>query len=501
MTRTISLKSVALGLAATVIASASLASAQDGPKVAVEWRSTKFANRLWIVDRLAGGEAGVPDEAYVKAWTKVHPYTAQDTVHLQRYLKIRQEIAATKAAPEGPGLLSGEPTPAERFLLAGLAASSSRDFANRLRLKPDVGKLLDKTFTHFRARLNKFIEKAEYLPVAHQQLQSLADKVKLTAFLGRAAEFFGSRDRIQGPLAVDVVFAPEGAQPRIVLVGSHIVIPTTPLTASSEAQPHTMGAVVHEACHFFVSRLSRKSRQAVLGKVLGRLGVINPYHPNVLEDATCTAIGNIAFLREAFPKAKLPKLFHAYQPRAEHPHAIDALARRLEFAATRGLGKNKSFEDNFMTQVLATQARLLPPRPRHFSRLARVFWGDPAYLEVYKGMFGDHFRTDFDGDKGLLTILADESAGDVQARWFVVSLADLKTHEGVARELASLKDLALKGIKTNNSPGAVATRRRPNGALDVFVIGADATGVREALIFAKGLEKLPVEAPVFVPEQ
>jgi hypothetical protein len=492
---------VALGLATLILASAREAAAQDGPTVAIEWRSSTFANRLWIVDKLAGGEEGIPDEAYVKAWTKVNPFSPQDKIHLQRYAAIRQEIAATRAAPTGPEFLTHEPTPGERFLLAGLAASSSRDFANRLRLKPEVGKALDKTFAHFRARLNKFIEAAEYLKGAHQQLQSLSDKVKLKAYLGRAAEFFGSRDRIQGPLAIDIVYAPEGAQPPAVLIGSHIVLPATPLTHSSEAQPHTMAAIVHEACHFFVSRLSRKTRLAVLGKALGRLGVINPSHPNVLEEATCTAIGNMAFLREAFPKAPLPSLFHPYEPHVEHPHAIDSLARRLEFAANRGLGKAKYFEENFLTQALATQALLLPARPRHFSRLARVFWGHKGYLEVYTGMFGQHFRADFEGEKGLLEILGDEAGADSQARWFVLSLEDLEALKGLERELGSLKDTIKKGLKSKNSPACVATRRRPNGALDLYVIGADAAGVREGLIFAKGLETLPVEEPVFLPEQ
>tara|TARA_R110002072_G_scaffold290386_2_gene458039 strand:+ start:923 stop:2428 length:1506 start_codon:yes stop_codon:yes gene_type:complete len=495
------LSKVTLGLATLFLASASLAAAQDGPSVGLEWRSSKFANRLWIVDKLAGGEEGVPDEAYVQAWTKVNPFSPQDRQHLQRYLVIRQRIADTKAAPEGPELLTHEPTPGERFLLAGLAASSSRDFANRLRLKPEEGKAIDKTFTHFRARLNKFIEKAEYLSGAHQQLQSLSDKVKLKSYLGRAAEFFGSRDRVQGPLAVDIVFAPEGTRPPVVLVGSHIVLPCTPETASSESQPHTLAAVVHEACHFFVSRLSRKTRVAVLGKTVARLGVINPSHPNVLEEATCTAIGNMAFLRESFPKAPLPNLFHPYEPTAEHPHAIDTLARRLEFAANRGLGKAKSFEGNFLTQALATQSQLLPARPRHFSRLARVFWGSPTYREIFIGMFGDHFRHDFEGEKGLLEALSDEAANDTKARWFVLSLADLETHQNLARELASLKDKIKKGIKSNNSPACVATRRRPNGGLDLYVIGADAAGVRLGLIHAQGLEKLPSEEPVFLPEQ
>lgn len=495
------LPQVALGLATLILASASQAAAQDGPKVGLEWRSSKFATRLWIVDKLAGGEEGVPDEAYVKAWTKVNPLSPQDKIQLQRYAAIRKQIAATKPAAEAPELLTHEPTPGERFLLAGLAASSSRDFANRLRLKPEEGKTLDKAFAHFRARLNKFIEKAEYLKGTHQQLQSLSDKIKLEAYLGRTAQFFGSLDRVQGPLAIDIVFAPEGTRPRVVLVGSHIVIPATPLTASSEAQPHTMGAIVHEACHFFVSRLSRKTRLAVLGKAIGRLGVINPAHPNVLEEATCTAIGNVAFLREAFPKATLPSLFHPYEPQAEHPHAIDSLARRLEFAANRGLGKAKYFEENFLTQALATQALLLPPRPRHFARLTRAFWGHKGYVEVFQGMFGDHFRQDYEGEKGLLEILKDEAGADFRARWFVLSLADLETLKGLERELGSLKDTIKKGIKAKNSPACVATRRRPNGALDLYVVGADAAGVREGLIFAHGLEKLPVEEPVYLPER
>jgi len=501
MTPILQLSKVALGLATLFLASASLAAAQDGPTVGLEWRSSKFANRLWIVDKLAGGEEGVPDEAYVQAWTKVNPFSLQDKQHLQRYLAIRQQIAATKAAPEGPELLTHEPTPGERFLLAGLAASSSRDFANRLRLKPEEGTTIDKAFAHFRARLNKFLDKAEYLSGAHQQLESLSDKVKLKSYLGRAAEFFGSRDRVQGPIAVDIVFAPEGTQQSVVLIGSHIVLPCTPETASSESQPHTMAAVVHEACHFFVSRLSRKTRVAVLSKTVARLGVINPSHPNVLEEATCTAIGNMGFLREAFPKAPLPNLFHPYEPGAEHPHAIDSLARRLEFAANRGLGKAKSFEGNFLTQALATQSQLLPARPRHFSRLARVFWGNASYREVFKGMFGDHFRQDYEGEKGLLEALSEDAANDSQARWFVLSLEDLKTHKGLGRELGALQETMTKGIKSKNSPACVATRRRPKGGLDLYVIGADAAGVRLGLIYAHSLEKLPVDEPAFLPEQ
>lgn len=487
---------VALGLAALFLATTSPALAEDGPSVGLEWRSSKFANRLWIVDKLAGG-----DPAYVAAWSKVNPLSPQDAVHLQRYAKIRQQIAATKPAAEGPELLTHEPTPAERFLLSGLAASSSRDFANRLRLEPEEGKAIDRTFAHFRARLNKFIDQAEYLSGAHQQLQSLADKVKLKEYLGRAAEFFGSRSRIQAPIAVDIVYAPAGSQLPATLVGGHVVLPCTPETASSANQPHVLAAIVHEACHFFVSRSSRKTRLAVLDKVVGRLGVINPTHPNVLEDATCTAIGNVAFLRETFPKVELPALFHPYEPEAEHPHAIDSLARRLEFAANRGLGKANYFEENFLTQALATQALLLPPRPRHFSRLARVFWGHERYRAPFVGMFGDHFRIDYTGEKGLVAALADEAADDSRARWFVLSVADLETHKTLERELGSLRETILKGIKSNNSPACVATRRRPKGGLDLYVVGADADGVRLGLIFAKGLEKLPVEAPVFVPEQ
>ena len=477
------------------IALAALALSASPPEsVEITFRASTQASTFWIVDRVSEWTPRHASSKYREAWEKQFPLDGPSRDLLRAYAGVRKKHASEAEFDAEDGLLPPATSRSKAFAVAFLSAPDVHAASAKLGLSADEERIVQRTFDLFRPQVVQLLAREAHLGPARERSEKWASETRLAGFLSRMARFYGVESATAPVLTVEFLWAPEGAS-NATCMGSHMVVPLPASMAKDEVQlQETMGVVVHELGHYLASLLPPETRRHFSKRVLASGGLPNRFHPNILEEATQTALGNILFMRQEFPAAFDPDSnFYGWETDDEWPDAIDSLSRALAPIAKRHLDTPGAFAKAFLEDALRAQAGLIPDRADHHARLALVYGENRRLIRFVNGLFPGIDRSAFPADSaGFLDAASRRSS---LPRWFLLTQAGLK--EGSAPVPAWSRTL-LHRLETKDAACVQARRREPDGAWDFVVVGRNTGDVRRVLIALDRAPAIP-GSPLCIP--
>jgi len=462
--------------------------------LSVRWRADAFASRFWVIDQLSRWSEFETYPAYRQDLEQRWKLSKVDERVLSDYADVRRKLSA--GPPLGAfDLLPPDGRPPERFAAAFFAADSVAKALDTLGLEGADRRVITTAFAHFDKRLTALLANAKHLEPARQRLEALATRAKMAGYLALMARFYDVTQRIESPLEILVLWAPDENQ-NATQVGRFMAIPVSARVAEHEPELASwVGVTVHEFGHYFASRVTPEARAQVNRRLLA-LGLVNRQHSNVVDEATQTALGNILFMRERLAPHFEDANFYAYEPDNDRPDAIDTLARALEGPVREHLSEPGSFASGYLEAVAAAHEKVFPPRPRHFTRVVEVFTDSKPLRNTFKGLFPAISRQITVSSTGLSAL---QTAPDgVVPRWVVVSRDYAKQHRTDLSGLAvSAVDLE-EHMSRDALEACLRVGRRTTGGLDFLALGTDSDALRRLLIRARGNVRLPLWEPLCV---
>ncbi|MCO4762662.1 MAG: hypothetical protein KC502_14210 [Myxococcales bacterium] len=221
-------------------------------------------------------------------------------------------------------------------------------------------------------------------------LAQVAKAARLDTFLAQLARFYGVTAQMPRKLSVDLVWSARD-RVRATAWAGRAVVPinrhTFPHQEGTACEPpricpparyatgallRTLGVVVHEFGHVFLSRLSHARRVALTDRIAGQAGVLNRRHANVLDEAIQTAAGNVLFVRSAAKWTPLSPTLYAFEPGYRWPAAIDRLSRHLVPVLADHIGHNNAFDGPFIDRAIARHIQVFGRSPVAFARACVV---------------------------------------------------------------------------------------------------------------------------------
>lgn len=459
------------------------ASTAPAVPVAVGFRSAALATRFWWIDQASRWSDAHTQPEHLTAMEAAAALTPPERAALTAYAAMRARHSGSPSGDDAPRLDALPPRldVHERFAEAFVAATDLDAALGRLALPPADAAVIRNAFARLGPRIDKRHAARDSLEVAQGQLAEAAERAKLAQFVGRVARFYGVGAVVEGPLDAVLVPAPEGRL-RATALGRTLVLPVPPgFTRSPQDRAELLGVVAHEAGHYLLSLASDEARRRVTREIDGRLGLPNLRRANVLDEAMQTALGNLVFMRRAFPEySGEQRPLYAYDPSADHPYAVDALARALAPHIEALLDVEDVFSREFLRIAARAHQDLFSPSLRHHTRVLSLLAEDEDATSLFTGLFAAKSRARYGGDD-IARFFAETRDGNAPRftvgtrRWLAAERAQFKEHEAL---LAS----ALGSLVRGKVACTVARFSPERGAFDVLVVGEDHSALRRMLV-------------------
>jgi hypothetical protein len=269
-----------------------------------------------------------------------------------------------------------------------------------------------------------------------------------------------------------------------------ILLPLTTETCENEARLASyLGVVVHEFSHQCLMLLPRERRQSFSDRVLYPQGILNLYHPNIVEEAIHTAIGNLLFLRRHLPEALDDRMVYRYELENAYPYAIDALARTLEPLVEGWLSGQCRFSE-VVDAALLEQLRLFGARPSHHAAVALVWAADRGGLGYLRNTFPALRRWTF-GPNNKREFIDHSRRNPRISRWILLHPAERLPTVSEELSLAHLLPLAPPEQKRDSSAWCIAARRQKDSGYDFLLVAPDADGMRRLVMTVHQASTIP----------
>jgi hypothetical protein len=459
--------------------------------IAVRWSSPELAQSFWILDQLSRWSGNDTFPAYRETLEKEWKLDAEDLRVLEAYARARKKLSTeTRAETHDVDLLPPKERASDRFAIAFLGAASLAAALDKAGLAGDDRKAVEHAFTRFEKRLTTLRNKATFLQTAQKRLVELAERSKMASFLALMARFYGVEKRIE-PLEILVLWAPDANQ-NATTVGPFMVIPISERLARDDAElAGWVGVTVHEFGHYFASRISDDARLALSRRLIARLGFVNRHHPNIVDEATQTALGNIIFMRERLPSYFENASFYAYEAENDRPDAIDSLSRALDRSVRAHLPIPDDFSHTYLNAVVEQHEIVFPPEPRHHTRELNLFVETKALRNAFSGLFPAFSRSSFVGADGLASFAAATPSGSAVPRWLILTRDFARAHGSELQTTVKVDEI---DTELERGPHGACLRAAPrkDGSFEFVAIGRDHDALRRLLIAARAKVGIPV---------
>lgn len=456
----------------------------------VRWHASKLANEVWVIDACARAEDRATDPFC--AVLKDAPSTALDT-----WRRIADAwAAANPSKPADPPhslyvdmLPPAQSTAAERFVVAFYRADRLDQAFASLTLGETDTQALAKVFGDLKPALTALSSQAEYLKGGLAGLELLATDAEMSGFLSTVARFYGVETRAPKTLHIQLLWNPS-LRVRAQVIGEQVLLPMSRAHFDDARQLEGMlGVAVHEIGHAFAASMTDVVRHNRSDRLVHELGIMQPRHANIFDEATQVAIGNVVFMNRAFgASTSFDDRLYGYEPDNPVPHAIDTLARHLAEIAARHLGTRKGFRGPYFDEAIETHRKVFGDAPRHHSRVALILSNTTGLTAAFKGLFWGRARTTFD-----LTDIAefDRQSKEVRtvSRWFLVDAKDETGSQALAKRCPAVAT-ALSMLRRNTAC-FVSKRRHSRGGFDLAIVGETVADARELLNLVHGMNEMP----------
>ena len=459
------------------------------------WRVPDLANRFWLLDRASKWDNRADAGRYAEPLHLTHA----DQNLLDAYADVRQRWSQETAHdddmrhPLGDKLVSPQPERRELFALAFFRHPTPQAAADALALPPADRKVLLHVFAHFGPRLDAILRQATGLAATQTALQALAGELHLAEFLAVQARFVGLSEP-PTQLTVNVVWSPPGDRQSTCMADQMIISVPPGGDQGRGALISTLGVVVHELGHTFVSRLPLSERLRLSDALHRTHGLIQRRHANYIDEAVQTATGNALFVRLAQGGQLDDPQLYLWEPENEWPDAIDTMARHLEPLVAKHLNEPGAYGRVILPAALAFQLHQLGDRPRFHTRVALVWTEDKIGAQFFRTLFWAISRQMWSGDTQAFA-RAIAAAPDT-ARW-VIARPDVA--DPVVATLPAV--VAAKGALAGQ-PGracAVSVRSRPDADVEVAALAGDSGSLRALMLALWQAQTLPTrEHPLCV---
>ena len=466
--------------------------------VPIRWRLDYFANQFWIIDQLSRWDDRQTCSGFEDAWQARRSLSTEDRDSLGRYADLRRQLsrspepAASRPAPFN--LFSPPPSRSEQVAIAFFESESVAEVATALNLSTEQIEVLDSVFARFRERADELLWASAFLATGRRNLETMSEATSFDGFVSALARFIGAPTTPRAELVVQILWSPPSCS-RATQYGRNMIIPLSEEVVTDERELQSwLGVAAHEFCHYYISSLSSETRQEISRRVLAQVGVPNILHPNIIDEATCTVLGNMVFMEDAFPARPRDNLLYNFEPANDYPYAIDSLARSLAPAARRHFAVLNGFSRSFLTEALRNHEILFPARPSHFARVTRVWTEDRTLARYFRGLFPGIDRSIETDTPPRRWLQADDSDASGVSRWVVSTRAGLDRFEPTS--LAGFERLSQALSSAEAAACLVATRRAPSGAYDLIAVGATHDDIRRLLIRAHQSIELPTNNPL-----
>lgn len=301
------LRSRATGLLAALALFATPAIAQSGPDLAVHF--TPLANLTYQLDCVSGVQIPCSRENLAMLWTREFLRTAEDSAMVAEWARIRTRYEteiAPQADEDAPALpLVGRYEAVgigESMRVAGLQATSLADYGQRMQLLalPDDAARLRTLAAYFLPRFDAWWQR-EAVPAGSPFATRVGELLRDPRIAGRIAQFarfygvaFAPGESIEFSLLYRPSLVDEGTS------GQQIGARSLVEFVAGERPEDRMDVVIHELCHYLLSRLPRERLAAVEASFVARAAAGHASAPaayNLLNEALATTLGNGVLMR------------------------------------------------------------------------------------------------------------------------------------------------------------------------------------------------------------
>lgn len=307
------------------------------------------------------------------------------------------------------------------------------------------------------------------------------------------ARFYGVTAKVGRELTVDLLWAPDGYS-SATCVGPFMLVPLSSVQARDVKELKAMfGVTVHELGHYFASLLDLETRVAFGNRAIGR-GLPNQRHPNILDESTQVALGNIIFMRNQLPDAYDPAAnVYSFEPNNDWPDAIDSLGRALAPVVEKHLDAEGAFSTAYLNDALRVQDRLFAPRAKHFARVALVHFENNQLAPYFNGLFPGVSRFAFRNDPAKFAAAVEENRA--LPRWYLATRERLFDADCPVPKWAQALESRLK----KGTLGCVQARLDEAGTIEFVALSANTAAMRPVLIALQRMTALPTK-PLCVTE-
>ncbi len=477
-----------------------------GERVEVKWRVSGFASHFWIIDQLSRWDERVISPEYRRYFEIKGDIDAKDLAMLEAYAQVRRAhsgaVFANRAELQGElqnvflDLLSPMRS-YEDFSRSFLRANDVEQAIVTIGLRKKEAEVVRAVFEHFRPRIERLLLSNGYLKYSAKRLELLGYRGDLGGYLARLATFFDVDAVRRQAIVVEVVWAPDGFA-QATQFGEHIVIPL-PSTSAVEERDLVgwLGVIVHEIGHYFVSSMNSGRRQSASDRILSEVGVVNVRRANVVDEALATAIGNIVYMKRAFPEYFEDHVFYSFDPDYEYPYAIDSLARALAGPLEAWLGQvDGAFDEGFWDRLVEIHRQVFRPMPRHHTRIALVFAESSQMAHYFVGLFPGIRQLHRVGNEAAF--VADSARQQESTRWVLMTAAHVLEDPERAQILSiPLIDRLARRVQAGHETSCFqAYRRREHGPYDFIAVGRTSDDLRQILIHAHTYVGIPAEVAI-----
>lgn len=480
--------------------------ANAGAQVEVRWRVSEFASQFWIIDQLSRWDERVISPEYRRYFEIKGEIDAKDLAILEAYAQVRRAhsgaVFANRAERQSErqnvflDLLSPMRS-YEDFSRAFLQADDVEQAIMKIALRKKEAEVIRTVFEHFRPRIERLLATSGYLKYSAKRLELLGYRGNLGEYLARMASFFRVEMSGEQRIVVEIVWAPDGFA-QATQFGEHIVIPL-PSTGVVEERDLAgwLGVIVHEIGHYFVSSMNGQRRQSASDRILSEVGIVNVRRANVVDEALATAIGNIVFMKRAFPEYFEDRVFYSFDPDYEYPYAIDSLARALAGPLEAWLGQvNGAFDEDFLDRLVEIHRHVFQPMPRHHTRIALVFAESSQMARYFVGLFPGIRQLHRVGNEAAF--VADSARQQASTRWVLMTAAHVLENPERAQILSiPLIDRLARRVQAGHETSCFqAYRRREHGPFDFIAVGRTSDDLRQILIYVHTYIGIPAEGAI-----
>ena len=370
----------------------SVSSSTGRDVVRVRMHVDGFTQLFSLVDQLSRWCLVRTETAFAASWDQRFGFSEIDRSMLREYADIRsthdteRERHVDIRHPLGARLLPEPPFGARRFAHAFVSAGELSAGSKLAGLTDQQRDRMRVVFEHFNTR-----QTALELPIARLRahrtaLERVANDVDLAGYLRSVARFYGVEDAVSEVAHVHLVWSPTPS--RATQLAEHVLLPCPPATIDNTARrSRQLGTIVHEYGHYCLSMLDPERRQELTNLLTDRHGLINLNHPNVVDEALQTAIGNVLFVSERLADHRMEELYYLFESASTYPHAIDELARRAAAIVSGAGGIESADFDQVLDDLLDEQVVLSEFRPRHHAAVAIVFASSDINRTYFEGLF------------------------------------------------------------------------------------------------------------------